>query len=43
MGHGMIEHPHLDSHSIPARICLYIAIFSAALLVATMLTHALVA
>jgi hypothetical protein len=30
----MIERPHFDSYSVPARICLGIAIFSAALLVA---------
>jgi hypothetical protein len=30
----MFERPHFDSYSVPARICLGIAIFSAALLVA---------
>ena len=30
----MIERPHFDSYSVPARISLAIAIFSAALLVA---------
>ncbi|MGY8668571.1 hypothetical protein Q3C01_40245 [Bradyrhizobium sp. UFLA05-109] len=33
----MIERPHFDSYSVPARICLGIAIFSAALLVAATL------
>jgi hypothetical protein len=37
---GMIEPPHFDSYSVPARICLGIAIFSAALLVATVLMNA---
>jgi hypothetical protein len=34
----MIYHPHFESYSIPARICLGIGIFGAALLAATVLT-----
>ncbi|MGY8706641.1 hypothetical protein RAD16_12955 [Bradyrhizobium sp. 18BD] len=30
----MIEHPHLDTYSIPARICLVIAVVGGAALIA---------
>ncbi|MBR0731093.1 hypothetical protein JQ636_40560 [Bradyrhizobium japonicum] len=36
-GGGMIGQPHFNSYSIQARICLGIAIFGAALLVAALL------
>jgi hypothetical protein len=39
----MIYHPHFESYSIPARICLGIGIFGAALLAATVLTDELAA
>ena len=35
----MIEQPHFDSYSIPARVCLYVAIFGIALLIAMTLTR----
>lgn len=33
----MIEQPHLDSYSVPARVCLGIAVFGGTLLIAVML------
>ena len=38
----MIEQPHLDAYSIPARVCLGIALFGGTLLIAVMLATALV-
>jgi hypothetical protein len=35
----MIEQPHFNEHSIPARVSLGIAIFGAALLVATVTAY----
>jgi len=34
----MLERPDLESYSVPARVCLGIAVFGAALLVTLMLT-----
>jgi hypothetical protein len=34
----MLEHPHFDSHSIQARICLAVAIIGGTMLVAVAIT-----
>ncbi|WP_283815065.1 MULTISPECIES: hypothetical protein [unclassified Bradyrhizobium] len=39
----MIEQPHFDSYSIPARVSLGIAIFGGSLLIAVMLLGAFIA
>ncbi|MGY4171726.1 hypothetical protein ACVIHH_003744 [Bradyrhizobium sp. USDA 4518] len=39
----MIDQPHFDPYSIPARVCLGIAIFGGSVLIAVMLTLAVIA
>ncbi|MCP1729183.1 hypothetical protein ABIF38_008504 [Bradyrhizobium japonicum] len=39
----MLEQPHFDPYSIPARVCLAIAIFGGSLLIAVLLLTALIA
>lgn len=38
----MLDQPHFDSYSIPARVCLGIAIFGGSTLIAVMLAVALI-
>ncbi|MCS3447363.1 MULTISPECIES: hypothetical protein [Bradyrhizobium] len=39
----MLEQPHFDPYSIPARVCFAIAIFGGSLLIAVLLLTALIA